>query len=185
MLPAYRPISHHSDYMERMNEDPARSQSYLVYEFERRAYPLTTDNFSIGRDAGSRIVIREPSVSRTHAEVRPEGDQYVLHANGPTGTRLNGSAVTAPQSLTDGDRIEVGSADPTFPRGRMPLGVSVVDMASPAGHDPDAMTKRDTITNPILASAPTSPERKKSIPTTLVLLVILLIAAGYYFLMRR
>ncbi len=168
-----------------MSEDPTQAQSYLVYEFERRAYPLTTDTFSIGRDAGSRIVIREPSVSRVHAEVRAEGDGYVLHANGPTGTKLNGAAVVAPEKLTDGDRIEVGSAELTFRRGRLPLGVSVVDLASPAGHDPDAITKRDTITNPILASTATSPERKNGTPTTLLLLVVLLIAAGYFFLMRR
>jgi len=171
--------------MERMSEDPSQAQSYLVYEFERRAYPLTTDTFAIGRDAGSRIVIREPSVSRAHAEVRPDGDDYVLHASGPTGTKLNGAAVVAPEKLTDGDRIEVGSAELTFRRGRLPLGVSVVDLASPAGHDPDAMTKRDTITNPILASNPTSPEKKKGTPTTLLLLVVLLIAAGYFFLVRR
>jgi pSer/pThr/pTyr-binding forkhead associated (FHA) protein len=171
--------------MERMNDDSAQARCYLVYEFERRAYPLTGDTFSIGRDAGSRIVIREPSVSRAHAEVRSEGDQYVLHASGPTGTKLNGEPVISPESLTDGDRIEVGSAELTFRRGRLPLGVSVVDIASPAGHDPDAMTKRDTITNPILAPSPTSPERKKSGPTLLILLVVLVIVAGYFFLMRR
>ncbi len=170
-----------------MTEDSNLTQSYLVYEFERHAYPLTGDTFSIGRDAGSRIVIREPSVSRTHAEVRPEGDHYVLHANGPTGTRLNGVHVTGPEQLTDGDKIEIGSAELTFRRGRLPLGVSVVDLSSAAGHDPDAMTKRSTITNPILAPSPTGAEKKKkkSFPTTLILLVVLLIVAGYFFLMRR
>lgn len=168
-----------------MTEDSNSDQSYLVYEFERRAYPLTTDVFAIGRDAGSRIVIREPAVSRTHAEVRSEGDHYVLHANGATGTRLNGAPVTGPEQLTDGDSIEVGSAGLTFRRGRLPLGVSVVDLSSPAGHDPDAMTKRSTITNPILAATPTSTERKRSAPTTLILLVVLILVAGYFFLVRR
>ena len=168
-----------------MTEDSTQAQSYLVYEFERRAYPLTTETFLIGRDAGSKIVIREPAVSRAHAEVRADGENYVLHANGPTGTRLNGEPVTAPEKLTDGDRIDVGSAELTFRRGRLPLGVSVVDLSSPAGHDPDAMTKRSTITNPILAATPASPERKKGVPTTLILLVVLVIAAGYFFLMRR
>ncbi len=171
--------------MERMNDDSAQEQCFLVYEFERRAYPLTTDSFAIGRDAGSRIVIREPSVSRAHAEVKPENDHYVLHANGPTGTRLNGVTVTAPQQLTDGDKIEVGSAELTFRKGRLPLGVSVVDVASPAGHDADAMTKRDTITNPILAAAAAPAEKKKSAPTTLVLFVLLAIAAAYFMFMRR
>ncbi len=172
--------------MERMNDDSAQEQCYLVYEFERRAYPLTTETFGIGRDAGSRIVIREPSVSRAHAEVRPDGDDYVLHASGPTGTRLNGDQVTSPQKLTDGDRIEVGSAELTFKRGRLPLGVSVVDVASPAGHVPDAMTKRDTITNPILAPAPVmAQEKKKSASTTLILVVIAVIGIAYFLFMRR
>jgi pSer/pThr/pTyr-binding forkhead associated (FHA) protein len=168
-----------------MTEDSYSAQSYLVYEFERRAYPLTAGVFSIGRDAGSGIVIREPAVSRTHAEVRAEGDHYVLQANGATGTRLNGIPVTGPEQLADGDSIEVGSAALTFRRGRLPLGVSVVDLSSPAGHDPDAMTKRSTITNPILASSPTGSERKKGAPTTLILLVVLILAAGYFLLMRR
>ena len=168
-----------------MTENSTQQQCYLVYEFERRAYPLTADSFAIGRDAGSRIVIREPSVSRAHAEVRAEGDRYLLHASGPTGTKLNGVPVTAPQQLTDGDRIEVGSAELTFRRGRLPLGVSVVDIASPVGHDPDAMTKRDTITNPILAPAAAAPGKKSNAGMTVVLIVILVIAAGYFFLMRR
>jgi len=168
-----------------MNDDSVQAQCYLIYEFERRAYPIIGDTFSIGRDAASRIVIREPSVSRAHAEVRAEGDQYVLHANGPTGTKLNGETVVAPEKLTDGDKIEVGSAELTFRRGRLPLGVSVVDVASSAGHDPDAMTKRDTITNPILAPSPASLERKKSSPTLLILFVVLIIVAGYFFMMRR
>ena len=59
--------------------------SYLVYEVERRAYPLSDGPFSIGRDASSGIVIREPAVSRSHAEVHAEGDGYVLTATGATG----------------------------------------------------------------------------------------------------
>ena len=61
--------------------------AYLVYEFERRAYPLSDGGFTIGRDAASNIVVREPSVSRSHAEVRAEGGEFVLHTSGATGTR--------------------------------------------------------------------------------------------------
>jgi pSer/pThr/pTyr-binding forkhead associated (FHA) protein len=169
--------------MDRMNEDMTSEAPYLVYEFERRAYPLSDSAFTIGRDAASNIVIREPTVSRLHAEVRPQGDEYFLHATGSTVTRLNGSAVNAPVELSDGDRIEVGSAEFTFRRGRLPLGVSIVDMASPAGHDPDVMTKRVTISNPILGASK-STEKKKSATGTLVLFVILIVAAAYYLFMR-
>src|SRR5678816_3518857 len=106
-----------------------KATAYLVYEFERRAYPLSENGFTIGRDAASGIVVREPAVSRSHAEVRAEGGEYVLHASGATGTRLNGESVHAPRQLRDGDRIEIGTAELTFRRSKLPLGVSVVDRA--------------------------------------------------------
>jgi len=170
--------------MDRTTEDIGKGPSYLVYEFERRAYPLSEDGFTIGRDARSNIVVREPAVSRSHAELRAEGDDYFLHASGATGTRVNGNPVTTPVKLTNGDRIEIGSAELTFRRGRLPLGVSVVDTASAAGHDPDAMTKRDTITNPLLGAAPAQAEKKKSAGPTLILMVLFLVVVAYYFATR-
>ena len=170
--------------MERMTEDSLKGSSYLVYEIERRAYPLADAPFSIGRDAASGIVIREPAVSRSHAEVRPEGEDFVLTASGATGTRLNGSPLSAPAKLSDGDRIEIGSVEITFRQGRLPLGVSVVDTANTSGRDPDAMTRRSTITNPILGSAPAAPEKHRSGKGPMILLVILIVAAAYYMFMR-
>ncbi len=170
--------------MERMTQDITTEAPYLVYESERRAYPLSDGSFTIGRDADSSIVLREPTVSRVHAEIHPEGDEYKLHSTGSTVTRLNGQSVSTPVTLTDGDSIEVGSAAFTFRRGRLPLGVSIVDMASRSGHDPDVLTRRVTIANPILGGGKVTPENKKSVTGTLVLLVVLIGAAAYYFLMR-
>ena len=170
--------------MDRMNEDTVGEAPYLVYEFERRAYPLSDAAFTIGRDAGSNIVVREPTVSRAHAEVRPDGEAYFVHAVGATVTRHNGSPVTTPVKLTDGDRIEVGSAEFTFRRGRLPLGVSIVDIASPLGHDADVMTKRDTIKSPILSGNKTAAAKEKSAVGTLVLVGLLVLAVAYYFFMR-
>ncbi|HVF39290.1 MAG TPA: FHA domain-containing protein [Gemmatimonadaceae bacterium] len=165
-----------------MTEDIGNDQPYLVYEFERRAYPLGGAPFTIGRDAGSSVVIREPSVSRSHAEVRAEGDEFVLHATGATGTRVNGESVSAPLQLHDGDRIEVGTAELTFRRGKLPLGVSIVDVADDSGHDSDSMTRRETIKSPILGAS--TPQKKTSIMPMLVLVLVMLAVAGYYFLMR-
>ena len=131
-----------------MTADPLKPASYLVYEVERRAYPLTDSPFSIGRDATSGIVIREPAVSRSHAEVRPEGDGFVVTPVGATGTRVNGMPIIAATKLSDGDRIEIGSVEITYREGRLPLGVSVVDTVDGPARDADAMTRRPTITNP-------------------------------------
>lgn len=168
-------------------DSSARSDStaaYLVYELERRAYRLSDAAFTIGRGAENGIVIREPSVSRLHAELRPEGAEYVLHTSGATGTRVNGEVVTAPHQLSDGDRIDVGLAELTFRRSKLPLGVSIVDPPTGEGHDADILTRRETITNPILGGAFT-PKQKTSIIPMLVILAILAVAAGYYFLVMR
>ena len=168
--------------MEQNATDQEQTAAYLVYEFERRAYPLSGAGFTIGRDAGSNIVVRETSVSRTHAEVRAEGGEFVLHSSGATGTRLNGQIVTTPRQLNDGDRIEVGTAELTFRRSKLPLGVSVVDRAGSSPLD-DILSRRATISNPILGTGH-EPSDKRSPRGLLVLLLILAAVAAYYFLRR-
>jgi len=170
--------------MDRTSDEQDKGPSYLVYEFERRAYPLSDATFTIGRDAGSDIVVREPAVSRSHAEVHPESGGFMLHAPGATGTMLNGEPVVSPAKLEDGDRISVGSVEFTFRHGRLPLGVSVVDTVGAEGHDPDAITRRPTITNPLLGATATAPPNGKSATPALLLLVLLVAAAAWYFLGR-
>ena len=167
-----------------MTEDSTKGASYLVHEVERRAYPLSDAPFTIGRDATSGIVIREPAVSRSHAEVKPEGDGFVITGSGATGTRINGSPLLAPAKLSDGDRIEIGSAEITYREGRLPLGVSVVDTASLPARDADAMTRRSTITNPILTPAPAVPAKKKSGAGLWILFAVLIAVAIWYFIGR-
>lgn len=162
--------------MERNATDQEREPAYLVYEFERRAYALSDAGFTIGRDAASNIVVREPAVSRSHAEVRAEGGEYVLHTSGATGTRLNGHTVTTPRQLKNGDRIEIGTAELTFRTSKLPLGVSVVDTAGPRPTD-DVLTRRTTITNPILGVGHDLGEHRKRWPIVLMLLILAVIAA--------
>jgi hypothetical protein len=47
---------------------PGDDSAHLIYEFERRAYPVRNSLLTIGRDAASHILIREPAVSRNHAD---------------------------------------------------------------------------------------------------------------------
>jgi len=165
--------------MDTNTRDTVRGPAYIIHEFERRAYPLSDGVFRVGRDATSDIVIREPAVSRAHAEVRAEAGEYVVHTTGATGTLLNGTAISTPRQLKDGDRLTIGSAELTFTRSKLPLGVSVVDPAVE-----DVLTKRETISNPILGASREAGAPRKGGP---VLLLLLLAAAGaaYYFLMIR
>lgn len=68
------------------------------------AKPLT----SIGRWEDNDVVIEDRWVSRYHAEVQRERDQYVVHDLGSkNGTLINGQRIAAPTVLADGDEIQV------------------------------------------------------------------------------
>lgn len=123
-------------------------QRYLVYHFERRAYPLREPLFTVGRDADSDIIVREPTISRTHARVILEGEEAVLENLGPTGTRVNGEEVVAPRKLEQGDQIRIGTAMLTFTSDALPTGFTVVQARAHPAPDPD--TKRSTIRTPLL-----------------------------------
>lgn len=75
--------------------------AYLIVNTQ--VYPLTTPSVTIGRSLENQIVIQEPAVSRTHIEIRADGDHYVLQDLGSTGgTYVNGKKV---------DRIVLRSGD--------------------------------------------------------------------------
>src|SRR4051795_5375260 len=69
---------------------------------------------SVGRMPESNIVLADPNVSRNHAEIRPQGNGFVVIDLGSTnGTRINGVRVSE-QELTDGDEIAFGNTRMRF-----------------------------------------------------------------------
>ncbi|MGQ0742928.1 MAG: FhaA domain-containing protein [Acidimicrobiales bacterium] len=63
----------------------------------------------LGRRFDCDVVLADPNVSRRHAEVRRQGNGFVLEDLSSTnGTRLNGALVTSAR-LNDGDEIAVGA----------------------------------------------------------------------------
>jgi nucleotide-binding universal stress UspA family protein len=80
----------------------------VVMGSKRRPYPLSKDALSIGRLDACDIVLSDQGVSRKHAEIRREGDEWVVIDLGSTnGTIVNGKPVRR-HRLAEGDRIEVG-----------------------------------------------------------------------------
>jgi FHA domain-containing protein len=80
----------------------------VVMGSKRRPYPLAKDALSIGRLDSCDIVLSDTGVSRKHAEVRREGDEWVVvDLNSTNGTIVNGQTVRR-HRLAEGDRIEVG-----------------------------------------------------------------------------
>ncbi len=77
--------------------------------------PLGRLRITIGRSARNDVCIPDPFASRVHAEVRREGDQYVLQDLGSAnGTYYNGARAEQPITLTNGGRIQIGETEIVF-----------------------------------------------------------------------
>src|SRR5688500_9801431 len=89
--------------------------SELLVNYPDRAperLPLGRLRITIGRSARNDLCLADPFASRVHAEVRREGDQYVLQDLGSAnGTYYNGARAEAAIPLTPGGRIQIGQTE--------------------------------------------------------------------------
>ncbi len=71
-------------------------------------HPITQDSTRLGRDPSNDVVVDVISVSRHHARIILEGeDYYIEDLKSRNGTVVNGQALTARHKLSDGDEIEI------------------------------------------------------------------------------
>ncbi len=117
--------------------------AHLIDETERKAYPLTKRTISIGRDVGAGIPLRDPAVSRFHADVRSEAGEFVLYSMGSAGTHVNDMRAAAPKLLAEGDIIRIGTTNFRFTRDALPKGVAVARLG---GAEEDTVARRSTET---------------------------------------
>jgi serine phosphatase RsbU (regulator of sigma subunit)/pSer/pThr/pTyr-binding forkhead associated (FHA) protein len=92
--------------------------SELLVNYPDRAperLPLGRLRITIGRSARNDVCVPDPFASRVHAEVRREGDNYVLQDLGSAnGTYYNGSRLEQAVALTHGGRIQIGETEIVF-----------------------------------------------------------------------
>lgn len=82
------------------------------------AWELTGDRLTIGREASSDIVVNDPIVSRHHADLVRDGQNWsIIDAGSANGTSVNGSGVRQ-TALQPGDCIEIGDTELVVTRGR-------------------------------------------------------------------
>ncbi|MBA3767244.1 MAG: FHA domain-containing protein, partial [Acidobacteria bacterium] len=102
---------------------PASSPQPAVIEFVNdtsgnlQRIQLNRDVIHIGRGFEMDVVIEAaaPVVSRRHAMVRRQAEQYVLFDLGSfNGTLINGQRITQPTPLYDGDSIQLGVMGPVL-----------------------------------------------------------------------
>jgi pSer/pThr/pTyr-binding forkhead associated (FHA) protein len=74
-----------------------------------KAFPVSGDSFTIGREPGNGIVINDPEISRKHSRMWLQGNTYSIEDLGSTnGTFVNGIRLTAPHSLRAGEVVALG-----------------------------------------------------------------------------
>jgi hypothetical protein len=81
-----------------------------------RTWPLSKEALVIGRMDGCDVILPDAGVSRRHAEIRREGDEWVMIDLGSTnGTEVNGKRVNR-HRLRAGDRMLLGDTTLEFRR---------------------------------------------------------------------
>lgn len=87
---------------------PSGPAARLLLQGSDQEWTLDGERAVIGRISGSEIEIQDPGASRRHAEIRRDGQDYLVVDLGSTnGTLLNDSPVSE-STLEDGDRITIG-----------------------------------------------------------------------------
>ena len=122
--------------------------SFLIVNTQ--VYHIVTTPLSIGRNLDNHLVIQEPTVSRKHAEIRLQDDQYLLiDLDSTSGTFLNGKQVQSQSVLHSGDSILIADTPIVF-----------VDNA------PHLTEKATTPTSPLRPDSPidgeTTPDNKSN-----------------------
>jgi predicted component of type VI protein secretion system len=100
-----------------------------------QVFDLDQDVLSLGREAGNDLVVEDPQISRRHARLTRQGHSYLLEDLGSTnGTFVNGSRVSTPVLLANGDLI--GLADTVVLAVQIPAAFDADDTF--VGHATDA-----------------------------------------------
>lgn len=153
----------------------------LIVEYSDRApdvYPLSRLRITLGRSARNDVCVPDPFASRVHAEVRCEGDIYVLQDLGSAnGTFYNGARVEAPAPLSTGGRIRIGETEIVFQDRAGEIAsatVSEVDEPAPAPEATIALDSSHRTTSGLLeaiegartqgSSSPSSPSAQAAAP---------------------
>ncbi len=129
----------------------------LIVKYPDRSpdtFPLGRLRITIGRSARNDLCIPDPFASRVHAEVRREGDRYILQDLGSAnGTLYNGATVEGAVPLTTGGRIQIGETEIVFNDGGAGAGVATMITdpdASPVPEATIAMNSADRTTSGLL-----------------------------------
>jgi len=74
----------------------------------KEQWTLEADEITLGRDQSCHISLPSRWISRVHARLRRQGNQYILEdANSKNGIYINGQRIYKPHVLIDGDKLQL------------------------------------------------------------------------------
>ncbi len=89
-----------------------KGEIHVTVNDVERVISLTAPRFTVGRDVKNALSLRQPGVSRYHAEIIRLGKDFLLRDLGSTnGSYVNGTR-TSEQLLNDGDVLRFGRSGP-------------------------------------------------------------------------
>jgi pSer/pThr/pTyr-binding forkhead associated (FHA) protein len=159
-----------------MVEENLHGTAYLIHAFEHKAYPIPADRpLSIGRETACDITVNEVAVSRHHAEVRREGESFVLHPVGSTTTVMNSTPVMDPQPLREGATFLVGTMKFVFTQEKLPVAMKI---ATPTLRANTVDARRPTLTFPGQPNAPEVHQPQSRFSKVPLIALAVIVAAG-------
>jgi uncharacterized protein YraI len=173
-------------YEQTMAQGPQRPGTNLIMQqgpWPGRSFPMPRTSLLVGRAPDCDIVLDDVGVSRHHARLYWRGSRLVVEDLGSTnGTLVNSIPISGPQTLNEGDRVEVG--DSVF-------GVQGLPVAAPPVGERTVVAPHRAAPAQPAAPPPTAPAEKGGelwlalggLGTALVagvVILILIIAAIWY-----
>lgn len=141
----------------------SRLIAYLNDARRGRLFQLR-ESTTIGRDLSSVVLLQEPDVSRTHAEIRNEEGRFVLHPRGGV-TLVNGERLTTARALQEGDLLYIGRTKLRYST-EVPSGSSPVpDDRRPGGADKQVARMATTYMGVVESRARLEKHRRRKMAT--------------------
>jgi pSer/pThr/pTyr-binding forkhead associated (FHA) protein len=102
--------------------------------FAGEEFSLSEIENTIGRTDENFILLSDQSISRQHAKVVRNGDQYTaIDLDSSNGSRLNGRPLTGAKVLTPGDLVEFGDVEFVFTSGDVQVNVGDYERKKASG----------------------------------------------------
>jgi serine phosphatase RsbU (regulator of sigma subunit) len=147
--------------------------SELIVKYPDRTpdhFPLGRLRITIGRSARNDLCIPDPFASRVHAEVRREGEDYVLQDLGSAnGTLYNGATVEGAVHLTSGGRIQIGETEIIYDDGSYNSSMGATMITDNTGSLPEAtiaLASGDRTTSGLLEAIEGARTQPEEVATT-------------------